>query len=407
MAGARYLPGRALGYMLIALPMLVSASIHDVVQKVIAKQSGTWFLGVTIAVAASFLSTFGINLQKYSHMQNQRLPEVLQKPYYQQFLWCSGMCLLGASAICDFVALAFVAQSLIAPLGALSLTANILVAPCFLKEAISREDLVATLVTTVGCIVAVATANHGSTTYTFPELVTMFTTRSYLVFFFLSIWFMVGTNKLIQKMELEPNWQESGHKWLPMLYPMIGGTAGSFSVTFAKAFVELIKATIYGDNEFVSAGPYIVTVFLIFFSLLQVHYLNKGLERYPALTVIPVYQTCWILGCAAGGLVYFQEFRGFKVKDVFLFGLGLCITLLGVVLLSNKGSPADNEYDTTAVTDEQDLWLKSRRTLQHGSAHHATKTVGFPRDTDSLINTSINEDEDGGYAQDHYPSSGL
>ena len=60
-----------------------------------------------------------------------------------------------ASAVCDFVALAFVAQvpdalhaeprqSLIAPLGALSLTANILVAPCFVKESISRNDILAT-----------------------------------------------------------------------------------------------------------------------------------------------------------------------------------------------------------------------------------------------------------------------
>lgn len=372
-----------------------SGSINDVVNAALTKESGTWFLGVTIAVLASFLSTFGINLQKYSHMQNLRLPEVLQKPYYQQFLWCCGMCLLGASAVCDFVALAFVAQSLIAPLGALSLTANILVAPCFLKESISREDLVATVVTTIGCVISVAAANHQGTTYTFNELLEFFETITYLCFFTLCVCAMALINRIIEKMEHEVGWEELGARYLPVLYPIIGGTAGSFSVTFAKAFVELVKATIYGDNEFLAPGPYIVTVFLIFFSVLQVHYLNKGLEEYPALTVIPVYQTCWILGCAAGGVVYFQEFKGFKLKDGFLFTLGLAITLLGVVLLSNK-SHNDTEYDPLAGTDEQDLWLKSRRTL------HKSSKVNYASDTDRLIPRSHGQsDEDEVFTTNH------
>eukprot|EP00656_Telonema_subtile_P044524 TRINITY_DN5077_c0_g1_i1.p1 TRINITY_DN5077_c0_g1~~TRINITY_DN5077_c0_g1_i1.p1 ORF type:complete len:397 (+),score=110.90 TRINITY_DN5077_c0_g1_i1:154-1344(+) len=355
--------------------------LPDVMSKVINKESGTWFLGVTIAVLASFLSTFGINLQKYSHMQNQRLPQVLQQPYYQQFLWCCGMCLLVASAVCDFVALAFVAQSLIAPLGALSLTANILVAPCFVKESISYNDILATGVTTVGCIIAVAAANHSNTTYTFNELVGFFATVPYLGFFFLTVTGMLCLNQWIDKLETQPELAEFKAKHLPVCYPIIAGTSGSFSVTFAKAFVELVKSTIYGKNEFLSPGPYIVTVFLVFFSVLQVHYLNKGLQSYPALTVIPVYQTCWILGCAAGGVVYFQEFKGFSFKDGFLFSLGLCITLLGVVLLWNKTGEGDCDPDSP---DERDLWLKSRRSL----SARATPTIGS-QDTDQLITREV------------------
>ena len=41
---------------------------------------------------------------------------------------------LGIGTLLDVVALAFAAQSLIAPLAGLTLVFNILIAPCFLKE---------------------------------------------------------------------------------------------------------------------------------------------------------------------------------------------------------------------------------------------------------------------------------
>ena len=107
----------------------------------------------------------------------RRVVQVLQKPYYQQFLWCCGksssLCsaselfrsryvsprslrnmrlrgprVRGAGVpIIDCCFLIICCQSLIAPLGSFSLTANILVAPCFLKETITRHDLIATGIT--------------------------------------------------------------------------------------------------------------------------------------------------------------------------------------------------------------------------------------------------------------------
>merc|ERR1712216_210648 len=246
----------------------------------------------------------------------------------------------------------------------------------------------ATGVTTVGCIIAVATANHSDTSYAFTELVDLFETPSYLSFFALSMCGLLAAANLITRLETDPLWDSYKHKYLPVLYPLIGGTAGSFSVTFAKAFVELVKTTIHGTNEFLAPGPYIVTVFLVGFSVMQVHFLNRGLQNYPALTVIPVYQTCWILGCAAGGVVYFKEFQGFALKDALLFSLGLFITLLGVVLLSRKSMDDGEDGFDPMGEDEADLWLQSRRSLKKGVVHArgAQRSDGpVFRDTDRLI----------------------
>ena len=103
----------------------VVVSVKDTVKDGMGEVSGAWVIGVTCAVSslreqptarsrplqhsfmhplrgddsatlpllqvfASFMNTFAINLQKYSHLQNERLPEHQRKPYYRDFLWAAG-----------------------------------------------------------------------------------------------------------------------------------------------------------------------------------------------------------------------------------------------------------------------------------------------------------------------------
>jgi len=93
-----------------------------------------------------------------------------QKPYYFQFLWWGGFWLIIAGTLGDVVALAFAAQSLIAPLAGLTLVFNIMITPCFLKEEITTNDMVATVVIFVGCTLAVAFSNHEDTAWDFSEV---------------------------------------------------------------------------------------------------------------------------------------------------------------------------------------------------------------------------------------------
>ena len=51
-------------------------------------------LTANLQVFASFLNTFGINLQKYSHVQNDKRPELNKKAYYNDFLWAAGVILV-------------------------------------------------------------------------------------------------------------------------------------------------------------------------------------------------------------------------------------------------------------------------------------------------------------------------
>jgi len=351
----------------------------DASKDAISNVSTIWIIGVTCASLASFLSTFGVNLQKYSHQQNDRLPKAQQVPYWRQFLWAAGLILIISGSIADFVALAFVAQSLIAPLGSITLIANTMVAPCFLGEVLTRKDIIGTVVTAIGCSVSVAFANHSETSYAFRDLMYFFFNPVYLIFFLVTVGYLYGANKYIEKIEISEDSiaEMKETRVRPFLYASIGGTCGSFSVTFAKAFVELLKATISGQNEFLTPGPYVVIIFLVGFSLMQVHYLNKGLQMFDALFIVPIYQTFWIIGNVFGGIMYYQEYMDFGVVDGLMFPIGILITLGGMAILALQ-SKDRKSYDFITPEDEENITNEERLRLNSDVDEYVDEYVDKP-----------------------------
>lgn len=43
-----------------------------------------WYIGAILSMIGSIASNLGVNVQKYSFMQTERLPEAQRKPYYKQ-----------------------------------------------------------------------------------------------------------------------------------------------------------------------------------------------------------------------------------------------------------------------------------------------------------------------------------
>lgn len=70
----------------------------------------------------------------------------------------------------DFSALTFAPQSLIAPLGSLTLVSNTIFAPLLLKEKIEKRDVLATATIILGSTIAVMFASHEDVTYGIFEL---------------------------------------------------------------------------------------------------------------------------------------------------------------------------------------------------------------------------------------------
>ena len=85
-----------------------------------------WIAGFSIALAFSFLAALGLNLQKLSMNKEKALPVSMRRPPIKQPLWAIGLTLITSGSLLDFVAFGMAPQSLLAPLGALSLGESLL-----------------------------------------------------------------------------------------------------------------------------------------------------------------------------------------------------------------------------------------------------------------------------------------
>ena len=158
----------------------------------------SWVIAVLLCVLAAMISNFGTNLQKlawtkscaahpgkaskggspgrerrnsldlsgiYADLEVEREaeePPMSQAEQSRRFrrYWVPGLLLVVTGAICDFTALGFGAQSVVAPLGSLTLVMNMGFAQILHGEVLTKKDMIATTFIIIGCVFAVAFATH-------------------------------------------------------------------------------------------------------------------------------------------------------------------------------------------------------------------------------------------------------
>ncbi|KAG1694075.1 hypothetical protein DVH05_022092 [Phytophthora capsici] len=309
-------------------------------------EKAVWVIGFTIAVVFSFLASVGINLQKKALKQNELMPE--PKPAYRLPLWMLGFILCAVGSVLDFVAFGLAPQSLLAPLAALTLVWNMMLAPCFNKEKLSKKDIVSTLVIFVGATIAVVFASHTSPSYNLDMLMELYKDPLTIVYFcvvFLTIVAHFAAIKIVDGFCLMSKRHRIIQVGTPAMwstirlvgYAGLAGTLGGQSVLFAKSTAELLKGVFNGDAScFAHFQTYLIAFALVVCLCLQIKYLNGGLVHYDALSMVPVYQAYWVISGVLGGVIYFQEIRTFSVLQAVMFVLGIGISIFGVVLLSRR-----------------------------------------------------------------------
>jgi len=102
------------------------------------------------------------------------------KKTYVKRLWMLGFVGISLASLLDLFALGFAPQSLVAPLGALTMVLNAYVAPCMHGEEVRAIVLFATFVIVTGCVMAVATASHDNTVCSPAALESMYRSYTFL-----------------------------------------------------------------------------------------------------------------------------------------------------------------------------------------------------------------------------------
>ncbi|EDV23042.1 uncharacterized protein TRIADDRAFT_57906 [Trichoplax adhaerens] len=95
-------------------------------------------VGISLAIVASVVISIALNLQKYAH---NRLKDFEDQNYLKSKIWWLGMILLVSGEFGNFIAYGFAPATIVAPLGAMTIVANVVIAHVFLKELLRVRDL--------------------------------------------------------------------------------------------------------------------------------------------------------------------------------------------------------------------------------------------------------------------------
>eukprot|EP00658_Telonema_sp_P-2_P024145 TRINITY_DN19689_c0_g1_i1.p1 TRINITY_DN19689_c0_g1~~TRINITY_DN19689_c0_g1_i1.p1 ORF type:complete len:469 (+),score=119.77 TRINITY_DN19689_c0_g1_i1:118-1524(+) len=349
-------------------------------------------IGTTMVITASFISTFGVNLQKWAHNKNKEIPLAERKPMIQNWRWWIGMGSMITGSLFDLAALPFVPQSRVAALGAVGIVANVIITPLFLGEKLTRHDLVGCAVVCVGCTLACIFGAGTEPEIDSTCLLDYFTAGLFIVYgvmllvalgvlYYLIHGFFKVSNQVVEgkhcpddmfdcvwahhNQQICREYADSpalwpfvyitrfGAQFYPFLVAAFGGMCGANSIMFAKAVLIFLKNSF---SDALSLG-YLALSLIPFGTclFLQVTFLNKSLQIYPdALFVLPVYQSFWIVFGVAAGLIFYQEYEQLRGVDVFLFTLGVVLSLIGVQVLTMRKSkrPPSEQASGNDALDE-------------------------------------------------------
>ncbi|KAF0688254.1 Aste57867_20124 [Aphanomyces stellatus] len=294
-------------------------------------------------------------------MLQSRQPEHERKPYNTQWRWWLGLFGVAVGSIADFAAFTYAAQSIIAPVGAFTLVANIFFAHYWLRERLGRNDLFGTILICIGAVTVTIFGSHSSTSYSLSELLALYYRWDMLVYVVViaSILFLLYTMMTRSEEALKThgnlsNEYKTYRKIHPLSYAGLAGVFGAQSVTFAKSTGELIKQTAAGDNQFDKFMTYVILASLVFTITMQTHLLSMGLKNFDALYIVPVFTCFYITFSVLGGAVYFEEFKMFTQVQWLCFPLGVFITICGVAILSKREMHQDVRQPLIATTRGKD-----------------------------------------------------
>lgn len=257
-------------------------------------------------------------------------------------LWTFGLSLSSVGAFLDFIALGFGAQSVVAPLGSLTLVFNLLFANVIHDETVEKSDFKNTFLIILGCCFSVAFSSKQTSFREVVSLFELFTSVSFMFYAITTLTLIISLLMFLRKVEnnfsnLTSAERTSAEKRQRLIYPVLSGICGAQSVLFAKLLDELLLSTLASKGEFYTRGETFLVCFGLLCGLLsQVYFMNEGLRRFSALFVVPIFQSTWIVYSVIGGGVVFEEFYGFSSSQVFGFSSGVFLTVLGVFFLSER-----------------------------------------------------------------------
>lgn len=304
-----------------------------------------FWLGVMASTVGSIVLNLGINLQRLAHTKMAALPVEERRPYVRDPLWLFGFAIFILGNAGDAIGLTFTPQSVITPIGSVSLVSNLFFARCLIKEHIGLQTLASVVLIIGGVLAIVLSADSTCSVETVDTILTHWSQTPFIVFAALHVVAMLAVNVFVVLKERKMAASQSDklslltpseRKQLRFAYPLVASMYATWTVLLVKTVGELLKETFRGENQFTRWEAYMFFLGAALSAPLQVYYLNSGLRLFESLFIVPAFYFAWVCGSVAVGASYWGEFDGFMDWQFGVFCTGIATSIAGVFLLSGR-----------------------------------------------------------------------
>lgn len=203
-------------------------------------------IGISIQLVSTFLAALAYVWQKKSHLRmalsgsdSWSSPENKSA----QRLWRLGFGLMVIAACLDLATYPMLDLSKQAPLGAVTLVFNSILASVLLSEPFTVLDLISTIMIFAGTITAVANSEAESATWTFDEILGLLDDNLVKIYSAIMIPGLIAAILFVEKTSKTApvSWTRFQRSAMAFLAPMAGGCCMGFTGYFAKSLSTVVS----------------------------------------------------------------------------------------------------------------------------------------------------------------------
>ncbi|WFC94224.1 hypothetical protein MBRA1_000855 [Malassezia brasiliensis] len=317
----------------------------------------SWWTGVCVTIASNVLISLALNCQKLAHMrldaqaQGDTPPteetRLLTSPppppsYLRSKLWWTGLALMGLGESGNFLSYGLAPASLVAPLGAVSLLSNVIIAPAMLHETIHAFDLIGILLAISGAVAVVSSAGPSGSEPLDPQHLWVALSRTTFVVYtgamlVLAATLMVLCNTPVGKRSVLAH---------------VGTCAvfGAFTVLATKGISSFLVLDTDDGPAWMLHEPlfYVLAAVLASTAVAQLAYLNRALQSFDSRKVVPTQFVLFTMSTIVGSSILYRDFARVSWGQITGFTVGVLVTFLGVIVLTYSPSSQSEEEEAPA-----------------------------------------------------------
>ncbi|XP_018618536.1 NIPA-like protein 2 isoform X2 [Scleropages formosus] len=261
--------------------------------------------------------------KKYTHVrQSQRG----SKPYYTCVLWWVGVALMGLGELGNFAAYGFAPASLIAPLGCVSVIASAVISVAFLKETLRASDILGGALAVAGTYLLVTFAPHTTQHITAHAIHRYVVSWQFLVYLGVEVLLFCVLLYLYKRRNV---------KHIVVVLLLVALLA-SVTVISVKAVSGMITESVEGNLQLIYPIFYVMVVVMVASCAFQIKFLNQSMKLFNATEVVPINFVFFTASAILAGIVFYQEFYGLALLNIFMFLCGCLLSFLGVFLIARN-----------------------------------------------------------------------